>query len=335
MIGAHVKPGVSTEEIDRLCHDHIVDVQGAIPANVGYQRLPKTVCTSVNQVVCHGIPSAAEDPEEGRHRQHRRGRHQGRLVRRLQPHVLRGRAERAGAPAGRHHLRGHARRHPAGAPGRHAGRRGPCHPVGGAPRALQRGARVLRPRHRAGLPRRPQVLHYGQPGQGLRLEAGMVFTIEPMVNAGRRETRELPDGWTVVTRDHSLSGAVGAHGRGHAHEGFELLTPWPEGTGHYPAICVPLRMGSANASSANADRRYFDAASVHDAARGSSGAFGMGTQATGRSPPRMSPGLRATAPSCFVAGSTRRPVHLGTLLANGRSTTALKARADAVPLFAK
>jgi methionyl aminopeptidase len=81
----------------------------------------------------------------------------------------------------------------------------------------------------------PQVLHYGQPGQGLRLEAGMVFTIEPMLNAGRRETRELPDGWTVVTRDHSLS-AQWEHMVAVTADGFEVLTAWPDGPGSYPAI---------------------------------------------------------------------------------------------------
>ena len=81
----------------------------------------------------------------------------------------------------------------------------------------------------------PQVLHYGQRGQGLRLEEGMVFTIEPMINAGKRDTQELADGWTVVTRDRSLS-AQWEHMVAVTAEGFEVLTPWPEGTGRYPAM---------------------------------------------------------------------------------------------------
>jgi len=81
----------------------------------------------------------------------------------------------------------------------------------------------------------PQVLHWGRPGTGLRLEEGMVFTIEPMVNAGKAETKELADGWTVVTRDRSLS-AQWEHMVAVTATGFEVLTPWPEGCGDYPAI---------------------------------------------------------------------------------------------------
>ena len=81
----------------------------------------------------------------------------------------------------------------------------------------------------------PQVLHYGRRGQGLRLEAGMVFTIEPMLNAGQRETKELADGWTVVTKDRSLS-AQWEHMVAVTDSGYEVLTAWPGGTGSYPAI---------------------------------------------------------------------------------------------------
>jgi methionyl aminopeptidase len=73
----------------------------------------------------------------------------------------------------------------------------------------------------------PQVLHYGQPGTGVRLQKGMTFTVEPMVNAGKRETRLLPDGWTVVTKDHSLS-AQWEHTIAVTDDGFEILTPWPK-----------------------------------------------------------------------------------------------------------
>ena len=79
------------------------------------------------------------------------------------------------------------------------------------------------------------MLHYGRRGEGLRLEAGMVFTIEPMLNAGRRETKTLADGWTVVTKDRSLS-AQWEHMVAVTPDGFEVLTPWPDGDGGYPAI---------------------------------------------------------------------------------------------------
>jgi methionyl aminopeptidase len=81
----------------------------------------------------------------------------------------------------------------------------------------------------------PQVLHYGRRGQGLRLEAGMVFTIEPMLNAGQRETKELADGWTVVTKDRSLS-AQWEHMVAVTDSGYEVLTAWPGGTGPYPSV---------------------------------------------------------------------------------------------------
>ena len=81
----------------------------------------------------------------------------------------------------------------------------------------------------------PQVLHYGRRGEGLKLEPGMIFTIEPMLNAGGRETKELPDGWTVVTRDRSLS-AQWEHMVAVTPEGYDVLTPWPGGTGAYAAV---------------------------------------------------------------------------------------------------
>ncbi|SUE07046.1 Methionine aminopeptidase [Pantoea agglomerans] len=81
----------------------------------------------------------------------------------------------------------------------------------------------------------PQVLHYGTPGEGMPLKAGMIFTIEPMINAGKAGTSVLSDGWTVVTKDRSLS-AQWEHTVAVTDEGFDLLTPWPEGTGDYPAI---------------------------------------------------------------------------------------------------
>lgn len=235
MIGEHVKPGVTTEELDRICHDHIVNVQGAVPANVGYQGYTKTVCTSVNHVVCHGVPSAQKVLKKGDiinidvavnkdgwfgdcSRMYFVGEPSP-LARRLVDTTYE--AMRAGILQVR--------------PGATLG------DVGHAIQSVAHRERfsVVREYCGHGIGRiyhdDPQVLHYGQPGQGLRLEAGMVFTIEPMINAGRRETRELPDGWTVVTRDHSLS-AQWEHMVAVTEDGFEVLTPWPEGTGRYPAI---------------------------------------------------------------------------------------------------
>ncbi|AVQ83165.1 MULTISPECIES: type I methionyl aminopeptidase [unclassified Variovorax] len=235
MIGEHVKPGVTTEELDRICHDHIVNVQGVVPANVGYQGYTKTVCTSVNHVVCHGVPSAQKVLKKGDiinidvavnkdgwfgdcSRMYFVGEPSP-LARRLVDTTYE--AMRAGILQVR--------------PGATLG------DVGHAIQSVAHRERfsVVREYCGHGIGRiyhdDPQVLHYGQPGQGLRLEAGMVFTIEPMINAGRRETRELPDGWTVVTRDHSLS-AQWEHMVAVTEDGFEVLTPWPEGTGRYPAI---------------------------------------------------------------------------------------------------
>ncbi len=221
--------------MDRICHDHIVGVQGAVPANVGYNGFTKTVCTSVNHVVCHGIPSAQKVLKKGDiinidvgvikdgwfgdcSRMYFVGEPSP-LARRLVDTTYE--AMRAGILQVR--------------PGATLG------DVGYAIQSVAHRERfsVVREYCGHGIGQiyhdDPQVLHYGQPGQGLRLEAGMVFTIEPMINAGRRETRELPDGWTVVTRDHSLS-AQWEHMVAVTEDGFEVLTPWPEGTGHYPAI---------------------------------------------------------------------------------------------------
>ncbi|WP_398491660.1 type I methionyl aminopeptidase [Variovorax sp.] len=235
MIGAYVKPGVTTEELDSLCHDHIVNVQRAIPANVGYKGFPKTVCTSVNHVVCHGIPSAQKTLKKGDivnidvavikdgwfgdcSRMYFVDEPSP-LARRLVETTYE--AMRAGILAVR--------------PGATLG------DVGHAIQSVAHRERfsVVREYCGHGIGQiyhdDPQVLHYGRPGEGLRLAPGMVFTIEPMINAGRRETRELPDGWTVVTRDHSLS-AQWEHMVAVTEEGFEVLTPWPEGTGSYPPI---------------------------------------------------------------------------------------------------
>ncbi len=223
----HVRPGVSTEELDRIAYEHIVNVQQAIPANVGYRGFPKTLCTSVNHVICHGIPNAGKILKDGDivncdvtvikdgwHGDTSRmycvgtpsvlGR---RLVDTTYDAMMAGiRAVRPGATLGDV---GHAIQQVAEAAGFSIVREYCGHGIG----------RVYHDD--------PQVLHYGKPGTGLRLESGMTFTVEPMVNAGKALTRVLPDGWTVVTKDHSLS-AQWEHTVAVTEDGFEILTPWPD-----------------------------------------------------------------------------------------------------------
>ena len=225
MIGPHVVPGVTTEELDRLCHDHIVNVQGTIPANLSYRGFPKTICTSVNHVVCHGIPNDKQ-AQGRRHRQYRRHRHQGRLPRRHQPHVLRrqaaGAAQRLAEVCFEAMWRGIE----------HGATRARTWATSATPSRSFVEAQdfsVVREYCGHGIGRiyheDPQVLHYGEPGTGLELQPGMTFTVEPMVNAGKRHVRLLPDGWTVVTKDHSLSAQWEHTVPGHRH-GRGCPDPW-------------------------------------------------------------------------------------------------------------
>ncbi len=226
VVAPHVRPGVTTAELDRICHDHIVHVQGAIPANVGYKGFPATICTSVNHVICHGIPSHAKVLGEGDiinidvtvikdgwHGDTSRMYYVGepapearRLVEATREAMFHGiRAVRPGATLGDV---GHAiQRHAEGL-----------------------GFSVVREYCGHGIGRiyheDPQVLHYGQPGTGLVLREGMTFTIEPMINAGARHTKLLADGWTVVTRDRSLS-AQWEHTVAVTADGVEILTRLP------------------------------------------------------------------------------------------------------------
>ncbi|MCJ0972605.1 type I methionyl aminopeptidase [Pseudomonas sp. PS1] len=222
MITEHVKPGVTTESLDRLCHDFIVEVLKTTPANLGYMDYPKTILTSVNEVVCHGIPSSRvlEDGdilnidvavlEDGWYGDTSRMYFVGepsaearRLVETTHEALWAGiRVVRPGATLG---------------------------DVGHAIQQVAHGAgfSVVREYCGHGIGKvyhdEPQVLHYGQPGQGLRLKAGMIFTIEPMLNAGQRHVRTLADRWTVVTRDRALS-AQWEHMVAVTEEGFEVLT---------------------------------------------------------------------------------------------------------------
>ncbi|MBC3926964.1 type I methionyl aminopeptidase [Undibacterium sp. CY21W] len=235
MITPHVKPGVSTEELDKLCHDYIVDELKAIPANIGYHGFPKTICASVNHVVCHGIPSSTKILKKGD-------------IVNIDVAVIKdgwfgdtSRMYFAGEPSPQ------ARRlvnttYEAMRAGIMQVRPGAT--LGDVGHAIQTiahrdGFNVVREYCGHGIGKiyhdEPQVLHYGKRGEGLRLEEGMIFTIEPMINAGKRGVKELQDGWTVVTQDHSLS-AQWEHMVVVTANGFEVLTPWPDGTGAYEAI---------------------------------------------------------------------------------------------------
>ena len=223
----HVKPGVTTEELDQIAYDHIVNVQKAVPANVGYKGFPKTVCTSVNNVICHGIPSPGKLLKDGDivnidvtvikdgwHGDTSRMYYVG------EPSVL---AKRLCQTAYEAMLKGIEQVRPGATLG----------DIGHAIQQHVEAQRFSIVREYCGhgigtiYHEDPQVLHYGQRGAGLRLEKGMTFTVEPMVNAGKPGTRLLPDGWTVVTRDHSLS-AQWEHTIAVTDSGFEILTPWPK-----------------------------------------------------------------------------------------------------------
>ena len=236
MLTPHVQPGVTTEHLDRLCHEYIVDELKCVATNIGYGGFPKTICTSVNHVVCHGIPSDKEVLKEGD-------------VVNVDVAVT--------TPRG--WIGDTSRMYYAGEPSNQAKRL-----VNTTYEALLAGIHAVKPgatlgdigfaiqsvaqRERFGVVREycghgigtvyhdePQVLHYGAPGQGLVLEKGMIFTIEPMLNAGKAATRELSDGWTVITNDKSLS-AQWEHMVAVTDTGFEVLTQWPEGVGSYAAI---------------------------------------------------------------------------------------------------
>lgn len=222
MIADYVKPGITTGELDRICHDYITDVQGAIPAPLNYRGFPKSICTSVNHVVCHGIPGdrklKAGDAvnidvtviKDGFHGDTSRMFFAGK------PGVL---AQRLADVAFESMWLGIEEL----APGKHLG------DVGAAIQHHVEKNRfsVVREYCGHGIGRvfheDPQVLHYGSPGTGMELRAGMTLTVEPMVNAGKATVKLLPDGWTVVTKDHSLS-AQWEHTVLITETGHEVLT---------------------------------------------------------------------------------------------------------------
>src|SRR5581483_931725 len=225
MIAPHVVAGVTTGELDRICHDYIVNKQQAIPAPLNYKGFPKSICTSVNHQVCHGIPGEKRLKKgdiinidvtvikDGYHGDTSRMYFIGeppiqarRLVQVTRECMYLGIEQvRPGARLGDigHAIQTHAERNGFSVVREYCG-----HGIG----------RVFH--------EDPQVLHYGRPGTGEELVPGMTFTVEPMINAGRPEVKLLPDNWTVVTRDHSLS-AQWEHTVLVTETGHEILTRSP------------------------------------------------------------------------------------------------------------
>lgn len=226
MIEPYVQPGVTTDELDRICHDYIVNELKAIPAPLNYRGFPKSICTSVNHVVCHGIPGDRVLKrgdminiditviKDGFHGDSSRMYFAG------EPSILGKRLSDNAYECmwiGIEMVR----------PGIRLGDIG--HAI--QSHAEGNGFSIVREYCGHGIGREfheePQVLHYGQPNTGMALVEGMTFTIEPMVNAGRAGTRLLKDGWTVVTRDHSLS-AQWEHTILVTADGFEIMTRLPD-----------------------------------------------------------------------------------------------------------
>ncbi len=222
MVSPYVKPGITTDELDRICHDYIVNEQQAIPAPLNYHGFPKSICTSINHVVCHGIPGEKKLKKgdivnlditvikDGYHGDTSMMFFVGepsvkgkRLVEVARECLLIGiRMVKPGMRLGDigHAIQTHAEAH------NYAIVREYC------------GHGIGREFHEE-----PQVLHYGQPGTGLELKPGMTFTIEPMVNAGKRNVTLMRDGWTVITKDRCLS-AQWDHTLLVTEDGVEVLT---------------------------------------------------------------------------------------------------------------
>jgi methionyl aminopeptidase len=231
MITPHIRPGVTTAQIDRICHEFIL-AHGATPAPLGYRGFPKATCISINHVVCHGIPGERRLIE-------------GDILNIDITVILDGwhgdssRMYVAGQPSTRARMlmdatyeammRGIALIRPGVTLG----------DIGHAIQSFVEAQRfsVVRDFCGHGIGRRfheaPNVLHFGRPGDGPTLRAGMFFTVEPMVNAGRPEVKVLDDGWTAVTRDRSLS-AQFEHMIGVTEEGCEIFTVSPAGLHHPP-----------------------------------------------------------------------------------------------------
>jgi methionyl aminopeptidase len=250
MLTEHVQPGITTEQLDKIAHDHIVTVQGAVPAPLnyappGYTPYPKSICTSVNHQVCHGIPNErvlksgdivnidVTVIKDGWHgdtsRMYIVG--EGSIA-----------ARRLCALTYEAMWKGIAKVRPGARLG----------DIGYAVQSFAEGQgfSVVREFCGHGIGRKfheePQVLHYGRPGTLEELVPGMVFTVEPMINAGRREIRELGDGWTIVTRDRSLS-AQWEHTVVVTETAFEVLTV-SAGSPAVPAFIAQAASTPATAS---------------------------------------------------------------------------------------
>lgn len=222
MIGDFVKPGISTSDLDKICHKYITEVQHAIPAPLNYRGFPKSICTSLNHVVCHGIPAErilkSGDSlniditviKDGFHGDTSRMFFVGK------PSI---KAKRLSDIAYKSMWLGIEQLREDNYLG----------DIGSAIQSYVEKNRYSVVREYCGhgigqvFHEEPQVLHYGKPKTGLQLKAGMTLTVEPMVNAGRREVKLLPDGWTVVTKDHDLS-AQWEHTILIKKNGYEVLT---------------------------------------------------------------------------------------------------------------
>jgi methionyl aminopeptidase len=225
-----VKPGVTTDELDKLCYDYMVDVQNSIPAPLnyappGHRPYPKSICTSINHQVCHGVPGDKKlkngdilnidvtPIKDGYHGDSSRMYYVG------EPSIMARRLCESTYEAMWRGIR-------VVRPGAYLGDIG--HAIQSYVEDL--GYTVVREFCGHGIGKKfhedPQVLHYGKPNTGLRLEAGMIFTIEPMINAGKAGIRQLADGWTIVTKDHSLS-AQWEHTILVTPDGYEVLTTSP------------------------------------------------------------------------------------------------------------
>ena len=226
-ITPHVLPGVTTDRLDQLCHSFIVD-RGAVPAPLNYRGFPRSICTSVNHVVCHGIPGdkVLRDGDiiniditvilDGWHGDTSRMFHVGETINPKSQRLVDVTYEAM--------MRGIA----AVRPGARLG------DIGHAIQSYAESFRfsVVEDFCGHGLGRifhdAPSILHYGRPGTGIALQPGMFFTVEPMINAGRKDVKILGDGWTAVTRDRSLS-AQFEHSIGVTADGCEIFTLSPAG----------------------------------------------------------------------------------------------------------
>ena len=223
MIGSFVRPGVSTEELDQICHDYIVNDQKAIPAPLNYKGFPKSICTSVNHQVCHGIPATTKILKngdilniditvikDGFHGDTSKMFYVG------EPSILADRLCKVTQECMYKAIS-------IVKPGLHIGNIGAVIQE----HAHENNFSVVRDYCGHGIGKNfheaPQILHYGVKETGMKLKEGMTFTIEPMINSGKYKTKLLSDGWTVVTQDHSLS-AQWEHTILVTNNGYEVLT---------------------------------------------------------------------------------------------------------------